>query len=107
MAGLIKLKADDKINSSAMQNIFNEMLSEELSAEELAESLNLLQVSDSGFVEPIIDDVIAKNPDEVARFKEGKNALIGFFIGQVMQQSKGKANPKQVRELLIKKLNRS
>ena len=107
LAGLIKLKADDKINSSAMQNIFNEMLSEELSAEDLAEKLNLLQVSDSGFVEPIIDDVIAKNPDEVARFKAGKKALIGFFIGQVMQQSKGKANPKQVRELLIEKLNRS
>ncbi len=107
LAGLIKLKAEDKINSSAMQKIFNEMLTEELSAEKLAEKLNLLQVSDTGFVEPIIDEVIAKNPDEVARFKEGKNALIGFFIGQVMKQSKGKANPKQVRELLIQKLNQS
>lgn len=105
LADLIKLKQADKVNSSAMQKIFNEMLGSEKSPLELAEQMNLLQVSDSSFVEPIIDEVIESNPDEVKRFKEGKQALIGFFIGQVMQKSKGKANPAQVRELLTKKLN--
>jgi aspartyl-tRNA(Asn)/glutamyl-tRNA(Gln) amidotransferase subunit B len=106
LAELIALKNDDKINSSAMQQIFNKMLENGSNrAEELAKELNLIQVSDSGFIEPIIEEVIEQNPDEVKRFKEGKNQLIGFFIGQVMQRSKGKANPKQVREIIMKKLN--
>ncbi len=106
LAELISLKHDDKINSSAMQQIFNEMLENgKSSAEELAKEMNLIQVSDAGFIEPIIDEVINQNPDEVKRFKEGKKQLIGFFIGKVMQRSKGKANPKQVREIIIDKLN--
>ncbi|MEX0944267.1 MAG: Asp-tRNA(Asn)/Glu-tRNA(Gln) amidotransferase subunit GatB [Balneolaceae bacterium] len=101
---LIKLKMSDQINSTAMQTIFNEMLSVNESPTNLAEKLNLIQVSDSGFIEPIIDDVIASNPDEVKRFREGKKALIGFFIGQIMKKSKGKANPKQVKELVLNRL---
>lgn len=101
---LIQLKKDDKINSSAMQTIFNEMLENGGAPMELAKKLNLIQVSDSGFIEPIIEDVIESNPDEVKRYREGKKALIGFFIGQVMKESKGKANPKLVRELISKKL---
>ena len=101
---LIQLKKDDKINSSAMQTIFDEMLESTDSPMELAKKLNLIQVSDTGFLEPIIEDVIESNPDEVQRYREGKKALIGFFIGQVMKESKGKANPKLVRELISKKL---
>lgn len=101
---LIELKLSDKINSSAMQTIFNEMLDDQNSPEQLAEKLNLIQVSDSGFIVPIVDKVIESNPDEVARYKEGKKALIGFFIGQIMKQSKGKANPKQVKELILERL---
>jgi len=103
---LSKLKLDDKINSSAMQSIFNEMLECDKSAQTLAEEMNLLQVSDSDFIDPIIDSIISENPDEVQRYKEGKKALIGFFIGQVMKQSKGKANPKQVRERITQKLDK-
>ncbi|MEX0646574.1 MAG: Asp-tRNA(Asn)/Glu-tRNA(Gln) amidotransferase subunit GatB [Balneolaceae bacterium] len=102
---LISLKMDDKISSSAMQTIFNEMLKSDDSAEELAEKLNLVQVSDSGFIDPIIDEVINSNPDEAQRYKDGKKALIGFFIGQVMKKSQGKANPKLVRELVTSKLD--
>lgn len=101
---LIQLKKDDKINSSAMQTIFNEMLENNDSPMELAKDMNLIQVSDSGFLDPIIEDVIESNPDEVKRYREGKKALIGFFIGQVMKESKGKANPKLVRELISEKL---
>ena len=98
IAELVKLKLDDKVNSSAMQEIFNEMLIDDSSPEDLAKEMNLIQVSDSGFVEPIIDEIIASNPDEVEKYKGGKKALVGFFIGQVMKKSQGKANPKQVRQ---------
>lgn len=104
LAGLVALKSDDKINSSAMQTIFNEMVSSDKSAETLADELNLIQVSDTSFLEPIVENIIAENPDETARYREGKKALIGFFIGKVMQQSQGKANPQMVREMVIKKL---
>lgn len=104
IADLVKLKEEDKINSSAMQDIFNEMLSNEKSAEELAKEMNLIQVSDSGFLEPIVDEIIANNPDEVQRFKDGKKQLMGFFVGQAMKASKGKANPKLITELVSKKL---
>lgn len=104
LAELVQLKLDDKVNSSAMQDIFNAMLNSDKSAESLAKELNLIQVSDSNFIDPIIDEVISNNPDEVARYRDGKKALIGFFIGQVMKQSKGKANPQQVRERISEKL---
>jgi aspartyl-tRNA(Asn)/glutamyl-tRNA(Gln) amidotransferase subunit B len=102
---LMKLKEEDKINSSAMQQIFNAMLENDKEPEALAKEMNLIQVSDSGFLEPIVDEIIANNPDETARYKEGKKQLIGFFIGQVMKASKGKANPKLVKDLITKKLN--
>ncbi|MEX2603735.1 MAG: Asp-tRNA(Asn)/Glu-tRNA(Gln) amidotransferase subunit GatB [Gracilimonas sp.] len=102
---LVKLKETDKINSSAMQEIFNAMLKEEKEPEELAKEMNLIQVSDSGFLEPIVDEIIKDNPDEVARYKDGKKQLIGFFVGQAMKASKGKANPKLVKDLITKKLN--
>jgi len=104
LAGLVALREDDKINSSALTKIYDAMLQEEKEAETLAKEMNLIQVSDTGFIEPIVDDVIASHPDEVQRYKEGKKGLIGFFIGQVMQRSKGKANPQMVRELISERL---
>lgn len=104
LGGLIALREDDAINSSAMTDIFDTMLEEEKSAEELAKEMNLIQVSDTGFIEPIVDEVISQHPDEVERYKDGKKGLIGFFIGQVMQRSQGKANPNLVRELVAEKL---
>ncbi|MEX0890438.1 MAG: Asp-tRNA(Asn)/Glu-tRNA(Gln) amidotransferase subunit GatB, partial [Balneolaceae bacterium] len=105
LAGLIGLKKEDKINSSALQTIFNEMIERDEPAEVLAEEMNLIQVSDTGFIEPIVEQVVADNPEEAQKYRDGKKQVIGFFIGQVMKQSKGKANPKQVRELIAEKLN--
>ncbi|MBD3615121.1 MAG: Asp-tRNA(Asn)/Glu-tRNA(Gln) amidotransferase subunit GatB [Gracilimonas sp.] len=102
---LVKLKEEDKINSSAMQQIFNAMLKEDKEPEMLAKEMNLIQVSDSGFLDPIVENIIKENPDEVKRYKEGKKQLIGFFIGQAMKASKGKANPKLVKDLITEKLN--
>lgn len=105
LAGLVALREGDKINSSAMTEIFDAMLEEDKTAEELAKEMNLVQVSDSGFIEPIVDEVINEHPDEVERYKDGKKGLIGFFIGQVMQRSQGKANPELVRETISKRLD--
>jgi len=107
LSGLIRLKLEDIINSSAMQTIFNELIRSDKDALDLAGELNLIQVSDSGFLEPIIDEIMESNPDEVKRYREGKKALMGFFIGQVMKQSKGKANPKQAREMVAARLDRT
>jgi aspartyl-tRNA(Asn)/glutamyl-tRNA(Gln) amidotransferase subunit B len=106
LAELIALREDDKISSSAMTEIFDAMVDGDKSAEEYAKEMNLIQVSDTGFIEPIADEIIDEHPDEVQRYRNGKQGLIGFFIGQVMQQSKGKANPKLVREILSEKLDR-
>ncbi|MGN8226041.1 Asp-tRNA(Asn)/Glu-tRNA(Gln) amidotransferase subunit GatB [Gracilimonas sp. BCB1] len=105
VSDLVKLKEEDKINSSAMQQIFNAMLEEDKEPEALAKEMNLIQVSDSGFLEPIVDEIIDNNPDEVARYKDGKKQLIGFFVGQAMKASRGKANPKLVKDLISKKLD--
>ncbi|MEL7834833.1 Asp-tRNA(Asn)/Glu-tRNA(Gln) amidotransferase subunit GatB [Fodinibius sp. Rm-B-1B1-1] len=104
LAGLVQLREDDKINSSAMTEIYDAMLNEDKSAEALAKEMNLVQVSDTGFLEPIVDDVIEEHPDEVERYRDGKKGLIGFFIGQVMQRSQGKANPQMVREMITERL---
>lgn len=104
LAELVKLKEEDKINSSALQQIFNAMLEGDKSPEEYAKEMNLIQVSDSGFLEPIVDEIIANNPDEVKRYQEGKKQLIGFFVGQAMKASRGKANPQLVKDLITKKL---
>ena len=104
LAELVALKDGDKINSSAMQQVFNAMLDSDKSPQALAEEMNLIQVSDTGFLEPIVDEIIATNPDEVQRYKEGKKQLMGFFVGQAMKASRGKANPKLVTEMVTKKL---
>lgn len=106
LASLIQMKEEDKISSSGLQKIFTEMLENESeSAEDIAKRLNLLQVSDASFLEPIVEEVLASNPDEVARFKEGKKNLMGFFVGQIMKHTKGRANPKEVTAMLAKKLS--
>ena len=105
MAGLIALRSADRINSTAMNQIFEKMVEDSSDASTLAEALNLLQVSDEGFLEPIVDQVLAEYPDEVEKYKSGKTALIGFFIGKIMQLSGGKANPEQARKTVLDKLS--
>ena len=105
LAELLDLKASDKVSSTAQQTIFNEMLEQGYSAHELAEKLNLLQVSDSNYMDDLVKQVIEANPDEAGRYKEGKKQLMGFFVGQVMKASKGKANPKMANELVRKYLD--
>ena len=72
---------------------------------DIAGKLGLVQVQDTGALEGWVDEVLAAHPDEVARFRGGEAKLIGFFVGQVMKKSKGKADPKGVAPILQKKLN--
>ena len=80
------------------------MTKNEGSADEIIEKKGLKQITDTGAIESIIDEILAKNPNQVAEYKAGKEQLIGFFVGQVMKASKGKANPGQVNQILKQKL---
>ena len=74
-------------------------------ADAIIEERGLKQVSDTGTIEAVVDQIIADNPDKVAEFKGGKDKLMGWFVGQVMKASQGKANPQIANEILAKKLN--
>ncbi len=82
LGGLIRLREEDKISSSAMTEIFDAMVEGDQSAEEYAKEMNLMQVSDTGFLEPIVEDVIEEHPDEVERYRDGKQGLIGFLLAR-------------------------
>ena len=104
LGGLINLREEDKVSSSAMQTIFNKMLESDKDAEVLAGELNLLQVSDTGFIDKLVDEVLDEFPDKVKEYLGGKEGLLGFFIGQVMRRSQGKANPKMARDAVLDRL---
>jgi aspartyl-tRNA(Asn)/glutamyl-tRNA(Gln) amidotransferase subunit B len=80
------------------------MADDSSSVDEIIESKGLKQVTDSGEIEKLVDDVITNNPDQVQQFKDGKEQVIGFLVGQAMQLSKGKANPGQVNQILRDKM---
>jgi aspartyl-tRNA(Asn)/glutamyl-tRNA(Gln) amidotransferase subunit B len=73
-------------------------------ADTVIEARGLKQITDSSAIEPIIDEIIASNPGQLEQYRAGKDKLFGFFVGQVMKATQGKANPQQVNELLQKKL---
>lgn len=104
LSSLVELRLSDRISSSAMQTIFNEMLSNDNEPILIAENLNLIQVSDFSFIDDIVDEIIVAFPDKVEAYQKGKKGLIGFFIGQVMQKSKGKANPQMVKDSIVNKI---
>ena len=73
-------------------------------ADEIIDSKGLKQITDSSAIENLIDEVIAANSEQVEQFRAGKEKVLGFFVGQIMKQSKGKANPGQVNQILREKL---
>ena len=106
LAGLIALIDEGKVSSTiASQKIFPEMLTSNKEAAQIAESLNLIQVSEESALIQFIEQVISENTSEAKRFKNGEQQLIGFFMGQLMRVSKGKADPKIANALLRQKLN--
>ena len=102
LAGLVDLVKSDKVsNSVAEQKLFPAMIETlDKSAEELANELGIIQDSDEGSLQPIIDGVLANFPNEVERYKAGEKKLLGMFMGQVMKAGKGKVDPKVATKLL-------
>jgi aspartyl-tRNA(Asn)/glutamyl-tRNA(Gln) amidotransferase subunit B len=101
---LIKLIVDNTISGKIAKDVLDEMFASGKTASQIVEEKGLKQVTDTGAIEKIIDEVIANNPAVVADYKSGKDKLFGFFVGQVMKLSAGKANPAIVNEILKKKL---
>ncbi|MDZ7859736.1 MAG: Asp-tRNA(Asn)/Glu-tRNA(Gln) amidotransferase subunit GatB [Candidatus Krumholzibacteriota bacterium] len=104
LAKLIKLVQDGTISGSAGREVFEEMIKSGGGPEEIIKRLGLEQISNSIEIESIIEEIISDHPDEVSRYREGKKKLLGFFVGQVMKKSRGKANPKLARDIIIGKL---
>ena len=105
MAGLIKRVMDSTISGKIAKEVFEAMWNGEGSADAVIESKGLKQITDTGAIEAAVDQVIADNPQQVAEFKGGKEKVLGFFVGKVMQLTQGKANPGQVNKLLRDKLS--
>ncbi len=104
LAGMIKRITDNTISGKIAKEVFEAMWSGEGDADQVIEKKGLKQITDTGAIEKIIDDIIAANPDNVAAYRGGKDKLFGFFVGQAMKATQGKANPQQLNEMLKKKL---
>ena len=106
LADFIHLIDSEKVsNSNAYQRIFPELLLHpDQSPEALAQQLNLIQSADTDFLSHIIEQVLTQYPDKVTAYRSGKKGLLGFFVGEVMKQSKGKAEPKKTNEVLLERL---
>jgi aspartyl-tRNA(Asn)/glutamyl-tRNA(Gln) amidotransferase subunit B len=101
---LLDLIADGTVSGRLAKEVFEAMVDEGKDAETIVEERGLKQVSDSGEIESMIDSVLAENAEKVEEYRGGKDKLFGFFVGQVMKKSQGKANPQLVNELLRGKL---
>ena len=101
---LVKMVDDETISSKIAKQVFEQMAKSGESPTQIVEAKGLVQISDPSKILPIIDEIIAKNPDNVAKFKAGNTKLLGFFVGQVLKTTGGKANPKVVNELVAEKL---
>ncbi len=104
LSDLVKRIKDSTISGKAAKDVLDYLMENDINVDEAIDKLGLKQVSDDGAISAIIDDIISANSDKVEQYKSGKDKLFGFFVGQVMKASHGKANPAKVNELLRKKL---
>ena len=105
LAGLLTRIHDNTISGKIAKQVFEAMWDGEGSADEVIESKGLKQITDTSAIEAVVDKVIAENPGQVAEYRAGKDKLIGFFVGQVMKETRGQANPGQVNQVLKAKLS--
>ncbi|MBL6804131.1 MAG: Asp-tRNA(Asn)/Glu-tRNA(Gln) amidotransferase subunit GatB [Pseudomonadales bacterium] len=105
LATLIQRIKDNTISGKIAKTVFEAMLEDSSDVDAIIEAKGLKQVTDSGALESLVDQVIVDNPDQVQQYRDGKVQVIGFLVGQCMQLSKGKANPAQVNEILRSKLS--
>ncbi|NIS91068.1 MAG: Asp-tRNA(Asn)/Glu-tRNA(Gln) amidotransferase subunit GatB [Woeseiaceae bacterium] len=104
LAGLLDRIRDNTISGKIAKEVFEAMWAGEGSADEIIEAKGLKQITDASAIEAIVDKVIEANPGQVAEYRAGKDKLIGYFVGQVMKETGGKANPGQVNQILKQKL---
>ena len=104
-AGLLKRILDNTISGKIAKEVFDAMWNGEGSADAVIEQKGLKQITDTGAIEAMIDEIIAANPKQTEEYRAGKDKLFGFFVGQVMKATGGKANPAQLNELLKRKLS--
>ena len=104
LAGLLARIVDNTISGKLAKEVFEQMWAEGKDADAIIEAKGLKQITDTGAIEKVIDDVMAANPKQLADYRSGKDKLFGFFVGQVMKVTAGKANPAQVNDLLKAKL---
>ena len=102
---LISRITDNTISGKIAKDVFKLMWEGNGSVDEIIEKQGLKQMTDSSALELIIDDIISNNLDQVKQFRDGNSKLLGFFVGQVMKATQGKANPKQVNQILNEKLS--
>jgi aspartyl-tRNA(Asn)/glutamyl-tRNA(Gln) amidotransferase subunit B len=105
LADLISRIQDNTISGKIAKTVFETMVEDSSSVDEIIESKGLKQVTDSGAIEKLVDDVIANNPEQAQQFRDGKEQVLGYLVGQAMKLSQGKANPGQVNQLLREKLS--
>lgn len=105
LALLLDRIADDTISGKIAKEVFSVLWNTDKTADEVIEDKGLKQITDSGEIESIVDQVLTNNQDQVQQYRDGNPKVFGFFVGQVMKLSQGKANPKQVNELLRNKLD--
>ena len=104
LAEMIKLISDGVISSKIAKTVFEEMYQTKKAPKVIVEEKGLVQVTDTSAIENIVNEVIESNPGQVEQYRGGKDKLFGFFVGQVMKLSRGKANPKIVNDILKEKL---
>jgi aspartyl-tRNA(Asn)/glutamyl-tRNA(Gln) amidotransferase subunit B len=104
LAQLLARIGDNTISGKIAKEVFEAMWTEGKGADEIIDARGLRQITDTSAIEQAIDEVMAKNPQQLADYRSGKDKLFGFFVGQVMKATQGKANPAQLNELLKKKL---
>ena len=104
VAELVALVEDGTISSKQAKEVFAEMAATGDAPGAIVELKGMRQVSDTGEIEAIVDRIMAANPGQVAEYRGGKTGLIGFFVGQVMRETGGQANPAVVNEVLKRKL---
>jgi aspartyl-tRNA(Asn)/glutamyl-tRNA(Gln) amidotransferase subunit B len=105
LGGLLQRIEDGTISGKIAKQVFQDMFNGEGSADAIIENKGLRQISDSSAIEGIVRGVLENNPKQLEQYRNGQTKLLGFFVGQVMQATQGKANPKQVNELLRKMLD--
>jgi aspartyl-tRNA(Asn)/glutamyl-tRNA(Gln) amidotransferase subunit B len=105
LENLVALIEDGTISGKIAKTVFEEMFESGQEPDKIVEDKGLKQVSDRGSIEPIIDEIIAANPESVEAYRAGKDKLFGFFVGQIMKKTGGKASPQMVNEILKEKLS--